>query len=113
MRFAARWLLRIAAVFIILVLAGPEIGIGVELLAITELLGAELFVVSFLAGFRLLLDTHVLTPVRRLLERIDPFFFIPTTNQIALVPGMVAHVVPGLVVTYIGWLVFVSVPTEA
>lgn len=112
MRFATQWLLRITVILFVLVLAGPELGIGLELFAITELLGAELFVISFLVGIRLLFTACLLAPILGFLERIDPYFFIPTRNQIALAPGIVAHAIPGFVVTYVGWILLNTVPAE-
>jgi len=112
MKFSTKWLLQATVILSVLVIAGPEFGIGLELFAISELLGTELFLLSFLIGFRMLSTAYVINPTIAFLQRIDPYFFLPTRHQVAVVPGIVAHAIPGFVATYIGWILMTSLPTE-
>ncbi len=77
--------------------AGPEIGIGAEATALLDLMGAELFLLA-LGGAQIILFWG---RIKDFCEHIDPYFFIPTRRQIAQVPGIVAHAIPGLMSIYI------------
>lgn len=94
-------LLKIVAVLVIILLAGPEFGVGLELLAILDVMGAELFLLSFVIGFRALPIWGVFRLVIDAFEKIDPYFFIPSGMQIRSCPGMVAHALPGFVCAYL------------
>ena len=104
MQSAKKWLMVAVVSLLILVIAGPEFGAGLELVAIVDLLGTELFLLSLLLGLRLVLRLYVLDPTRRFLERVDPYFFVPTRRQIGRCPGIVAHAMPGFVATYVAWV---------
>ena len=73
--------------------AGPELGIGLELLATVELLGIEMFVFCFIAPL-----WFCLYRLESWFQRIDPYFFMPTRHQILATPGILAHAVPGYMV---------------
>ena len=104
MQSAKKWLMVAVVSLLILVIAGPEFGMGLELVAIVDLLGAELFLLSLLLGLRLVSRLYVLDPALRFLERVDPYFFVPTQWQIRTCWGTVAHVMPGFVATYVAWV---------
>ena len=80
----------------ILIAAGPEIGIALELIGLLDLIGVELFL-SLAFGGLLLRFRTLLSGLEESLERLDPFFFIPTRQQVADCPGILVHAVPGLV----------------
>jgi uncharacterized membrane protein len=91
-----RQLLRALVVVCILIAAGPDIGIALELLGLLDLVGVELFL-SLVFGGLLLRFRAILSRLEQCLERLDPFFFIPTRRQVANYPGILVHAVPGLV----------------
>ena len=78
--------------------AGPELGIGLELLATVELLGFELFVFCFIAPL-----WFFLYRLESWFQRFDPYFFIPTRQQILSTPGILAHALPGSMVLLLWW----------
>ena len=83
---ALRWV----ALLLIALVAGPEIGIGLEATALLDLMGAELFLLAFGGAHVILFWGHI----KNFCEHIDPYFFIPTSQQIAQVPGIVVHAIP-------------------
>ena len=89
-------MLRALVVVCILIAAGPEIGLALELLALLDLVGVELFL-SLVFGGLLLWFRPLLSRLERCVEKLDPFFFIPTRQQVAHCPGILVHAVPGLV----------------
>jgi hypothetical protein len=69
------------------------------------LLGVELFL-SLVFGGLLWRPGVILPGLKQFLERLDPFFFVPTRQQVATYPAILVHAVPGLVSTCIaGYLV--------
>ncbi len=99
------FILRILAILIIVAVAGPEMGLGLEAFAVLDILGAELFFLSFFVGIRFLPISIVTRPFRNWIERYDPYFFIPKISQIKRCPGIVSHSVPGLVSLYFAVLI--------
>src|SRR5262245_35191083 len=91
-----RPVLRLVVVTLIVLVAGAEIGIALSLVGLIDLVGVELFLMLCFAGFhwRLKLAASV---VKTALERIDPFFFVPTRAQVVRCPTLLVHAVPGLV----------------
>lgn len=91
-----RPVLRFLVVALILLVAGPEIGIALQLVGLIDLVGVELFLTLVFGGvlwrFRVAADV-----VKAALERLDPFFFVPTRSQVISCPTLVVHAVPGLV----------------
>src|SRR5688572_33257478 len=99
-----RPVLRFVIVALILLVAGAEIGIALQFVGLIDLLGVELFLTfffgAFLWRFRVAADL-----LKAALERLDPFFFIPTRSQIISCPTLLVHAVPGLVgVCLIGYV---------
>jgi hypothetical protein len=91
-----RPVLRFIVVALIFLVAGAEIGIALQLVGFIDLVGVELFLALFFSGvlWRVKVAANV---VKSALERLDPFFFIPTRSQVASCPTLLVHVVPGLV----------------
>ena len=79
------------AMVIVLLMAGPEIMVGMELMAMVELLGASTFVVAYLAGVRLWLSKG-LNAVSKF--ESHSLFFIPSMNTLKEMPTMILHAVP-------------------
>jgi hypothetical protein len=91
-----RPVLRFIVVALIFIVAGAEIGIALQLVGVIDLVGVELFLTFFFGGFlwRFRVAADV---VKSALERLDPFFFIPTRSQVVSCPTLLVHAVPGLV----------------
>ena len=80
---------------------------GVELFALLDILGAELFLMCFAVGLSLY-ARMIIYSFRALIERLDPYFFIPSRHQIVECPGIPVHAIPG----YIGlYLLYICWPT--
>jgi hypothetical protein len=99
------FILRIAAILLVVAIAGPEMGLGLEAFAVLEIMGAELFFLSFIVGIRLIPISVVTVSLRRWVENHDPNFFVPTISQIKSCPGVIYHAMPGLVSVYFAILV--------
>lgn len=89
-------ILRTAVVLLILVAAGAELGIALELIGMVDLVGVEIFL-SLIFGGVLWRIRAMFAGINRLLERLDPFFFVPGRQQVASCPGILVHAVPFLV----------------
>jgi hypothetical protein len=91
-----RPVLRFLVVALIFLVAGAEIGIALQLVGVIDLVGVELFLTFFFGGFfwRFRVAANV---IKSALERLDPFFFIPTRSQVVSCPTLLVHAVPGLV----------------
>jgi len=91
-----RPVLRFIVVALIFLVAGAEIGIAFQLVGVIDLVGVELFLTFFFGGFlwRFRVAANV---IKSALERLDPFFFIPTRSQVVSCPTLLVHAVPGLV----------------
>ena len=87
-------LLRMLAAVLIILIAGPEIGLGMEAFAALDAMGAELFITSLIVGLRMLPIWFIFTWLRKLLERVDPYFFVPSPGQIRECPPIAAHSIP-------------------
>lgn len=86
--------MHLLAVVLVLIIAGPEIGLGMEGLAALDALGAELFFASLIVGFRMLPIEVVWAWLKSLIESIDPYFLIPSLAQIKDCPSIVSHAIP-------------------
>jgi hypothetical protein len=83
----------VVVVLICLALAGPEIGIGFELIGLVDLLGIELFLFCFTAPL-----WFYWYRIQSWLYKSDPYFFIPSSKQILACPNLLAHAIPGHIV---------------
>jgi hypothetical protein len=81
---------KIAIIFLCLVIAGPEFGIGLELIALVDAFGVELFLLSLSAYF-----WGYWAFVKSKLEELDPYFFVSPLKDILKCPALLAHAVPG------------------
>ena len=93
-----RWW-RLLAVIIILFMAGPEIFIYAEGMAIMEVLGGTLFVFMYVVGFKLFF--------RDLWEKFFNFenryhFFLPSLSLIRESPGLLYYAIPRRTIFYLG-----------
>jgi hypothetical protein len=78
-----RPVLRFIVVALILLVAGAEIGIALQLVGVIDLVGVELFLMLFFGGFlwRLRVVANV---IKTALERLDPFFFLRDRRLLAV-----------------------------
>ena len=107
-------LLRFLAVLLIVIItAAPEMAIfSVELFALLNTLGAELFLLCFAAGVRLYFRMSVYS-FRTFIERLDPYFFIPSRRQVVECPGVSAHTIPGYISLYLVYICWPNIPVDA
>jgi hypothetical protein len=70
--------------------AGPEFRIGLELIALVNAFGLELFLLSITAS----MWSHWYF-IRSKLEKLDPYFFFSPPKDILKCPALIAHAVPG------------------
>ncbi|WP_440056590.1 hypothetical protein ACSLBF_21010 (plasmid) [Pseudoalteromonas sp. T1lg65] len=80
-----------SAMILVLFLAGTEIMVGVELMAMIELVGASTFVLAYLAGAKL-----ALTNVYQQLKKFEQHcvFFLPKFNVLMWMPSLAIHAIP-------------------
>jgi hypothetical protein len=76
-----------------LTVAGPELGIGLELVGLVDLLGVELFLFCFVTPLWFYWYRFL-----SWLYKSDPYFFIPSSKQILECPNLFAHAIPGYIV---------------
>ncbi len=79
------------AVIIVVLIAGPEVMMSMELMAMIELLGASTFVLMYASGLKLLLS--------KVINRFKQFesysiFFIPTRGALKQMPLLAIHAIP-------------------
>ena len=89
--------LRTLALILIVLIAGPEAGLGAEAIATLDVLGAELFLASLIMGLRMLPVWFIPGRLKAALENVDPYFFVPSARQIGECPPIVCHALPCLV----------------
>lgn len=81
--------LRVMVVLLCFIVAGPELGLGFELVAVLDALGLELFVLAFTAPLWVYWYR-----AKSFLERIDPYFFIASRSQLKECPALFSHAIP-------------------
>lgn len=93
------------AMVIVFMMAGPEIMIGMELMAMVELLGASTFVLAYFAGIQLWLHNGV-----KAVSKFESpsMFFIPTRKTLKEMPSMILHAIPERI-TVMSFLSFVTI----
>lgn len=82
---------KIAATVIVLLLAGPEILISMELMAMVEVLGASTFVIAYFSAFKLYFEKP-LNWIKRF--EVYSFFFIPSKMHLKAMPSLIIHAIP-------------------
>jgi len=103
----------VAVLLIVTITAAPEVAVfAADLFVMLDVLGAELFLLCFAVGARLYVRMFVYS-FRTFMERLDPYFFIPSRRQIAQCPGISAHSVPGYVSLYLFAICWPSVAVDA
>ena len=73
-----------------LLVAGPELGLAIELIALVNLFGLELILFCLAAPF-----WFHFYGFRLWLYKIDPYYFVPSMKQVSVTPGILAHAIPG------------------
>lgn len=81
---------KIIVIFLCLVVAGPEFGIGLELIVLVDAFGIELILLSLTAS----LWNYWHYAIAKL-EELDPYFFIASSKDIVKCPALLAHAIPG------------------
>ncbi|WP_197410264.1 MULTISPECIES: hypothetical protein [unclassified Colwellia] len=99
------------AVLITACLAGPEILISMELMVLIEILGASTFVLMYVTGLKLFLANAfnsffkpVLFPIYKIIQQLDPYFFVPSYNNVKKFPALLCHSIPGFMLLMVGGL---------
>ncbi|MDA8621944.1 hypothetical protein N9L48_04775 [Psychrosphaera sp.] len=90
------------ACVIVLLIAGPEIMLSMELMALVEALGASTFVLMYLSGIKLIASKYW--------NKFNEFeshsaFFLPPMSILKKMPSLVVHAIPDRTVV-IGFLAF-------
>jgi hypothetical protein len=86
-----------------LLVAGPELGFGLELIALVDLFGIELILFCFAAPL-----WFYYFEFQSWLYKFDPYYFVPSTRQALSTPGILAHAIPGYM-PLLFWVVSLSV----
>ncbi|PCJ22594.1 MAG: hypothetical protein COA96_13985 [SAR86 cluster bacterium] len=95
---------KLAVIIICLVIAGPEFGIGLELIALVDVFGVELFVLSLTASL-----WSYWYIVKSKIEKFDSYFFISPLKDILKCPALLAHAIPGSMSLFMFVLAFTAV----
>ena len=81
---------KIAVIILCLAIAGPELGVGLELIALVDAFGVELILLSLTASL-----WSYWNFVKSKFEEYDPYFFISPLKDIFKCPALLAHAIPG------------------
>jgi hypothetical protein len=99
------------AVLIASWVAGPEILISMELMALVELLGASTFALMYVSGLKMFLAKAfnsffkpVLFPIYKKVQQLDPYFFVPSYINVKKFPALFCHSIPGFMLLMVGGL---------
>jgi hypothetical protein len=87
-------LLRVLALVLIVLIAGPEVGLEAEAVATLNAIGADLFLASLIIGLHMVPIRYVLDRLKKFVERLDPYFFIPSSRQVRDCPPIIWHALP-------------------
>jgi hypothetical protein len=79
------------AVIIVVLVAGPEIMMSMELMAMVELLGASTFVLMYVSGLKIFFAK--VTIKYKNFERYS-VFFVPSLSSLKQMPSLVFHAIP-------------------
>jgi len=99
-----RFLQMMALMLFCLVIAGPEFGVGLELLVLVDAFGVELILLSLTASLWNYWNYLVAK-----LEELDPYFFISSYKDIMQCPALLAHAIPGSMALFMYVLAFTAV----
>ena len=96
---------RTLALLIVFAVAGPELIISMELMALVELMGASTFVLCYFSGLRLYLEKLIGLLVSLFLKfnkfESSPNFFLPTFKNTKLMPSLIVHAIPERAVVFV------------
>ncbi|PCI77461.1 MAG: hypothetical protein COB20_08105 [SAR86 cluster bacterium] len=81
---------KIVILIFCLALAGPELGIGLELIVLVDAFGIELLLISLTASL-----WSYWYFVKAKLEEFDSYFFTSPLRDILKCPALLAHAIPG------------------
>lgn len=81
---------KIAIIFLCLAIAGPEFGVGLELIVLIDAFGMELILFTLTAQL-----WSYWSYAKSKLEEIDPYFFLSPPKDILKCPALLAHAIPG------------------
>jgi len=81
---------KFAFIIACLVIAGPEFGVGLEMIALVNAFGNELILLSLTATL-----WGYWSVVKSTLEDYDPYFFISSAKDYVKCPALLAHAIPG------------------
>ena len=104
-RLVDQYGLRLMALALIALVAGPEFLLSAELIVLLDLMGAELFLLSFGGAQLIYYRERIRDRIESAIGRVDPFFFIPTREQLRCLPGIVAHAIPFFVLVAVSGVV--------
>jgi hypothetical protein len=79
------------AMLIVILVAGPEVMIGMELMALVELLGASTFVLLYVTGVKVIFANVV-----NKFKAFESYsiLFIPTLESLKQMPFLILHAIP-------------------
>jgi hypothetical protein len=79
------------AVIIVVLIAGPEVMMSMELMAMVELLGASTFVLMYISGLKLFLSKAI-----NKFKKFESYsiFFIPSFETLKQMPLLAIHAIP-------------------
>ncbi|GJM12273.1 MAG: hypothetical protein DHS20C12_06760 [Pseudohongiella sp.] len=95
---------KVAIILFCLAIAGPEFGVGLELIVLVDAFGLELIILSLTASL-----WNQWNYVISKLEEIDPYFFISSSKDIVKCPALLAHAIPGSMSLFMCVLAFTAV----
>jgi hypothetical protein len=87
-----------AAILIVMIVAGPEIMISMELMALVEVLGASTFVIAYFSGVLLYFEKPL-----NFIKKFEShsYLFIPTKTQFKEMPSLIIHAIPERIFTIV------------
>ena len=87
-----------AAILIVILVAGPEIMISMELMALVEVLGASTFVIAYFSGVLLYFEKPL-----NFIKKFESYsyLFIPTKDQLKEMPSLIIHAIPQRIFTIV------------
>ncbi len=82
-------ILKLSLLLVCMVLAGPELGIGLEMIGLLNLMSVEIFLLMFSVPLLYLGQAIVYR-----LEELDPYFFLSPRKDFLECPALIAHAIP-------------------
>jgi hypothetical protein len=93
------------AIVIVFLVAGPEVMVSMELLALVELLGASTFVLLYVSGVKLFFSNYF-----NKFKAFESYsvLFIPSMESLKQMPSLAFHAIPerAMVILFLGLVVF-------